>query len=179
MRFILTLLLLGVAASATAAVYKWVQPDGAIIYSDRPPTKNAAPADLPNVQEITIAPTPPSSDESTPISSQDDQAVKYTNLEITEPANDSTIRDNAGNISIKLAIEPTLQEGDSIAILLDGKVIGQGHGTSISLSNVDRGTHTLTAIVKDAQNKTLISASSVTFHLMRTSVLHQTRPAAP
>jgi len=179
MRFILTLLLLGVTASAAAAVYKWVQPDGSIIYSDRPPTKNAAPTDLPEVQEIIIAPTPPLSDESAPIRSQEDQAVNYTNLEITEPANDSTIRDNAGNISIKLAIEPALKEGDSIAVLLDGKIIGQGHGTSISLSNVDRGTHTLMAIVKNAQNKTLISSSSVTLHLMRVSDLQKTRPATP
>ena len=171
MRLIATLILLSITASASAAVYKWVKPDGSIIYSDRPPTDNTAPADLPPVQEIRIVP-PPSSPEPTQ-NTQPDQAQtsEYTTLEITEPANDSTIRENAGQVSVKLALEPPLQDGDVTSITLDGREIGQGKGTALSLTNVERGTHTLQAAVKSAQGRTLITSSTVTFHLQRTSVL--------
>ena len=174
MRLIVTLLLLIVVAGASAAVYKWKKPDGSIVYSDQPPAEGATPTDLPQVQEIKIAvPPPPSSeDESEESATPKKQTVVYTKLEITQPENDSTIRDNAGNVSVNLNLEPRLQEGDITVISLDGKAIGQGRGTSISLSNVDRGTHTLQAMVKNDQGAVLITAPSVTFHLQRISVLH-------
>jgi hypothetical protein len=180
MRLIATLLLLSIAASSTAAIYKWKMPDGSIIYSDQPPTKDATPADLPAVQEIKIVPPPSSSpEESTPRRSSEAKTVEYTKLEITSPANDSTIRDNAGNVSVNLDIEPALQEGDTVSVMLDGKEIGKGKGTSIALSNVDRGTHTLQAVVKSASNSTRISSPSIIFHLQRITVLQAKPPAAP
>ena len=175
MRVITILLLMSVAASATAAVYKWKRPDGSIVYSDHPPTEGATPTDLPPVQEIKIAPPPPSSVQTAPGNAPQEQAAQYTKLAITEPEDDSTIRDNAGNLTIKLAVEPDLQEGDNVALLLDGKEVGQGKGTTIHLPNVDRGTHTLQVEIRDAQNNTLISSSPITIHLLRFSAL-QRRP---
>ena len=173
MRLIATLLLLSIATGATAAVYKWVQPDGSIIYSDHPPQDNASPANLPPVQEIKIAPPPPSSPETTPGNreEQTNNTTSYTNLSITDPTTNSTIRDNGGQVSVKLELEPPLQKGDSIAIKLDGKELGKGKGTTINLSNVARGDHSLQAVVINAQGDTVISSSTVTFHLLRASAL--------
>ena len=172
MRLILALLALSVAAHASAAVYKWVQPDGSVIYSDRAPVENAAPTELPALQEIKMPPPPPpSADNAT--SNQPDQspATEYTKLEITEPADTSAFRDNSGQVNVKLDIEPALQEGDLVSIIMDGKEIGQGKSTSLSLSNVDRGTHTLQAIVKNSDGSALISSAPVSFTLQRTSLL--------
>ena len=179
MRLILTLLLLSIAAGATAAVYKWKKPDGSIIYSDQPPAEGATPTELPQVQEIKIATPPPSSEEPEEKAAPREQTVSYTKLEITEPENDSNIRDNAGNVSVNLEVEPRLLEGDIASITLDGKEIGQGRGTSIALSNVDRGTHTLQATVKNAQGAVLITSRPVIFHLQRTSILHPNATPSP
>jgi len=176
MRFIVTLLLLCIAASATAAVYKFTKPDGTVIYSDRPPVENAAPTELPELQEIKITPPPTSSPEdNTDEQANQEQTASYTKLEITEPANDSAIVENSGQINIKLALEPPLQDqqGDIISILLDGKQIGQGKSTALTLSNVDRGKHTLRAVVKSAQGSTLITSPAVTFNLHRASALQR------
>ena len=176
MRLIIICIALSIATSAAAAVYKWVNPDGSIIYSDRPPVENAVPADLPELQEIKIPPPPSPSPEPTPGEQADQsQTTTYTKLEITEPADNGTIRDNAGQVNVKLALEPPLQDGqgDIISILLDGKELGQGKSTALSLSNVDRGAHTLQAMVKNADGSTLITSSSVTFNLIRTSVLQR------
>ena len=177
MRYIIALLALSVAANASAAVYKWVQPDGSVIYSDRAPDENAAPTELPALQEIKMPPPPPPSTDTTANNNppQQTQNADYTKLTITEPAENSTFRNNAGQVNVKLELEPALQEGDVIAILLDGKEIGQGKSTALALSNIDRGSHSLQAIVKNAQGNTLISATPVTFTLQRTSLLQPKR----
>lgn len=169
MRFVVVFLALTAAASASAAVYKWVKPDGSVVYSDRAPVENAAPTELPALQEIKMPPPPPPSPSTTPAAQTEEDT--YTNLAITEPADNSAFRNNAGQVTVKLALDPALQQGDAIVILLDGKEIGRGRSTALSLSNVDRGTHTLKASVKDADGNTLISSSPISFTLQRTSVL--------
>lgn len=174
MRFIIAFLALSVAASASAAVYKWVQPDGSVIYSDRAAVENAAPTELPALQEIKMPPPPPPSTDNSPDNPSDQApATAYTKLEIVEPADKSTFRDNAGQVNIKLDLEPSLQEDDVVSIILDGKEVGQGKSTAVSLSNVDRGTHTLRAVVKNSQGSTLISATPITFTLQRTSLIQR------
>jgi len=175
MRLILAVLALSVTASAAAAVYKWVQPDGSVMYSDRAPVENAAPTDLPAIQEIKMPPPPPPSTDTTADNNQSQQTqnVEYTKMTIAEPADNSTFRSNGGQVNVKLELEPALQEGDSVAIILDGKEIGQGKSTTLSLSNIDRGSHTLQAVVKNAQGSTMISATPITFTLQRTSLLQR------
>ncbi len=175
MRLILAVLALSVTASAAAAVYKWVQPDGTVVYSDRAPAENTAPTDLPAIQEIKMPPPPPPSTDTTPDSNQPQQTrgEEYTKLTIAEPADNSTFRNNAGQVNVKLELEPALQEGDSVAIILDGKDIGQGKSTNVALNNVDRGSHSLQAIVKNAQGSTLISSTPITFTLQRTSLIQR------
>ena len=175
MRLILAVLALSVTASAAAAVYKWVQPDGSVIYSDRAPVENAAPTDLPALQEIKMPPPPPPSTDTTTNNNQPQQTQneEYTKLTIAEPADNSTFRNNAGKVNVKLELEPALQEGDMVAIILDGKDIGQGKSTTVALNNVNRGSHTLQAVVKNAQGSTMISTTPITFTLLRTSLLQR------
>jgi len=177
MRLPIAFILLLATAHATAAVYKWTKPDGSVSYSDRPPTDNASPADLPPVQEITIV--PPASGGESAAGGGDGSAQQaantstetYTHLAITSPEDQAVVRDNAGNVAVSTDLEPPLQPGDKLAILLDGQQVGQAAGTSLNLSNVDRGTHTLQVAVQDADGHTLIESSTVTFTLKRTSLL--------
>lgn len=177
MRFIFAMLALSVAMNASAAVYKWKQPDGSVVYSDRPPTENAAPADLPGLQEIKMPPPPPpsSSDNAATNQSEQSQEHTYNSINITQPADGAAFRNNAGVVTVKLDIEPVLQAGDVVDIILDGKEIGQGTSSTLSLSNVDRGTHKIQAIVKNDQGDTLISSDTITFTLQRTSILQRRR----
>ena len=66
-----------------------------------------------------------------------------------------------------------------VEILLDGKSVGSGRGTSVSLTDVDRGSHTITATVKDASGKAVATAPGVTFNLKRASRLNPPARPAP
>ena len=180
MRLPITLILLLATAHATAAIYKWTKPDGSVSYSDRPPVDNASPADLPPVQEITIVPraaggeSAAAGDESG-LQGANSGTETYTQLAITSPEDQGVVHDNAGNVTVSINLAPPLQPGDKLAILLDGQQVGQGAGTSISLSNVERGTHTLQVAVQDTDGHTMIESPTVTFTLLRTSLLQPRR----
>ncbi len=166
------------AGPANAKIYKWVMPDGSIQYSDRPQEEGAKEAELPPLQLYT-APPPPAED---PQSEDDDvaapaEAVDYTTVEFVSPKAGEVIRDNGGTVNVQLKLEPALQSGHTVEISLDGKPVGSGKGTSASLTNVDRGSHTVSAVVKNADGATVASAPGVSFELKRASRLLPARPA--
>jgi hypothetical protein len=177
MRLYLFLSLSLLCGYTQAAIYKWESPDGTVIFSDQP-HPDAEKIATPKAQTY----TPPSKPEFiTPeISSPKESAVNYTNVMISAPANDATIRENTGRVEIKVSIEPPLQTqaGHKILLKMDGRIIG-GPTTEQQyiLDNVDRGTHILQASIVDASGNTLINSTSITFHLKRTSILLRNKPA--
>jgi hypothetical protein len=161
-----------------ADIYKQVLPDGTVSYSNQP-HPNAEKIDPPLPQVIPAAkPLSEALQGRTPPSA----ASSYTRLSIAEPADDQVVWSNERNISVAVVIEPLLQvhEGHRLVILLDGTpVTASGHEMRLTLNDVDRGTHTLTAEVYDAQGQVLILSAPVTFHLKQHSVLPPPSPAAP
>ena len=104
--------------------------------------------------------------------------VKYEVIKVVAPKAGDTLRDNGGTVSVQLSSEPALQPGHVVEILVDGKAIGSGSATSASVSNLDRGSHTISATVKDSEGKVFGNASAVTFQLHKTSRLQPNRAAA-
>ena len=67
---------------------------------------------------------------------------KYQTLVITSPQNGTAIRNNAGNIELHFLVEPGIQQGHTIQLMMDGKVYSQvGSTGSVFIQNVDRGEH--------------------------------------
>ena len=87
-----------------------------------------------------------------------------------------SIRDNAGNVNVDVSLEPALRSGDKIDLLLDGQSVGGGNKTAITLTDMERGTHSLQALVKDASGKVVARSNTVTFTLQRRSVILQPPP---
>jgi hypothetical protein len=61
--------------------------------------------------------------------------------------------------------------GDQVRLLLDGLPHGTSRGLEFTLSNVDRGTHTLAVEVIDSSGAVLLTGAPSTFHLLRYSAL--------
>ena len=83
------------------------------------------------------------------------------------PAEDQSIRDNGGNITIELALEPSLDENHVIELFMDGSSLGTGRTTTITMTNVDRGTHTIQASIRDQSGARVATTGAVTFSLLR------------
>ena len=164
---------LAIGASPVDArkIYKWVLPDGSITYSDKPQQEGAKELKLPPLQTYTPAPVPASGGAGQ-AAAGDNTSVPYEVVKVVSPLPDETIRDNNGTISVRLELAPALQPGHVVEILLDGTAIGSGSATSASVTNVDRGSHTVAAVVKDASGKVVASAPGVAFHLKQASKLN-------
>lgn len=165
------LLLLGIfiCTNATAEVYKRTNPDGSVTFSDVPTKIDAEPITLPPSSTYSAPPQPRAAAKTQPKKAEMD----YVSVSITSPANDTTIRDSAGNITITISVDPALKSEHSTVLIMDGKNVGEGHAGSIQLTNLDRGSHTFIAQVVDNQKIKILESDPVTVHLQRTSTINR------
>lgn len=168
--------LLAVSGPLAQTVYKNVLPDGSVVYSDQR-TEGAEPLELPEIQ-IYSAPSLQTDSDRAAASARsgqpgmaEEEGDGYRRFAIANPGHDEPVRDNGGNVSVSLTLEPSLRPGHVIDIRMDGQSIGRGSGTSVALTNVDRGSHTVQAVVVDENGTEVARTESVTFHLLRASAL--------
>ena len=162
-------LMLVVGTVHAGKIYKWTLSNGQVVYSDKPPpAEQADEVTLEPLQTFRAPPTPQLDDESE--EQEKPKPEGYEEFKVTSPSNDATIRDNGGNVQVSLSLTPGLQAGHSIEVIMDGQPIGSGRSTSLTLTDVDRGTHTVQATVKDGEGKEVVRSNSVIFHLRRGGV---------
>ena len=112
------------AAHAQQKVYKVVQPDGTILFTDTPPPGEDA-------EQVDVGPINTAPPLASPTDAFDDSPAAeleqgYSEFRIASPADDAAIRDNAGNVNVDLKINPNLRAGDKIELILNGQSIGGG-----------------------------------------------------
>jgi hypothetical protein len=170
MRLSLSILLLAFATTAFAGgtVYRYVDKDGVTHYTDKPPSPDAKPANLPPLQ--TISPATPLS-EVTKGSGDAATAApvapgKFT-LRLTSPAPDDTIRTDDGQVSVSATSDPPLGGGYGLLYFLDGTAQNKTPVSSLSytLQNVERGEHTVAVAAVDAAGKEVTRSAPVTIFM--------------
>ena len=83
------------------------------------------------------------------------------------------MRSNAGSLAVRVRVDPELQEGHRLQLLLDG--VAQGSASrkpEFRLENIDRGTHSLQLQIVGEEGGVLFTGPASTFHLLRHSRLH-------
>jgi len=154
-------------------VYKVIQPDGTVEFTDSPPAGEAA-------QRVEVAPLNTLPPLVSPRDAFDDQPAApakaaYSEFRITSPKNDSSFWETSGNVNVDVSLAPSLRSGDKIEVLLDGRSVGGGRSTAIALTAMDRGTHSVQAVIKDASGKVLARSNTVSFTLQKGSLLSPQR----
>jgi len=165
---LLFILFISLSFSVSAAkVYKKVNPDGSIEYSDTPQNEADEPIKLKPVQTITLPPLPKTS-ASTPKPVKP-KVFKYENISIVSPKDDEGIRSNNGDFTARGELSPALQTDQEhhIQWLLDGKEVTGAIGLTLSLKNLDRGTHQLQLRVVNFNGKAEIETPTISFHILR------------
>lgn len=173
MKYLGLLIVLAMSVNTNGQIYRSVDKHGNPVFSDVP-TEGAEEIELTEpteVESLDVAPLPPLATQS---QDQADMPFKYESLVITAPEDDQAVRDNAGNVTITALIKPGLKQGHTAVLYLDGKEHSTNQGLTFALSQLDRGTHTARISIRDENGKLLISSKTVTFHLLRHSVLHKT-----
>jgi hypothetical protein len=171
------LIMLLFAGSAHAEIYKSINTAGEVVYSDTR-TQGAETMKMPALPTYTPPPVVPSTTSKA-------AAVKtavYEDFIFLQPEDDATIRNNQGIIKAELKLTPTLhsRRNHRVQFYLDGEAYGKPVSSIRTvMSGVERGMHTLTASVLDANNDALISADPVIVHLHRESIYNPNNPNNP
>jgi hypothetical protein len=155
------------AGPAIAEVYKHVNPDGSVEFTDIPSNVGQKPVEVAPPSTYSPPPLPDTRPAAKPALAQ------YESVSITKPADDETLRSNNGALSVSASSSPGLQGGDAFLLLMDGNTAGENKSGQFNLSNVDRGSHTLTVqIVREGE--VVSQSQSITVHLHRASTQKQT-----
>jgi len=143
-------------------IYTWIDKYGNRIYSDEPQEG----AEVMKLKKGT--------DYSPPANAKPDWSTMkpkvistgdiYSHFEIASPANDATIRNIEGRFQVALDIRPKLAKGHHIKLEMDGVKVS-GSGQIITLTNIDRGSHSLVAYILSADGTVMATTQAVTVHL--------------
>jgi hypothetical protein len=184
-RLLFTLMLLLAPLALAQTVYKWVDEDGQVHYSDQPhpsaekihvkaiQTYKSSQAGVggPAIPGATAAPGEP------PVAAQN--APAYQGCAIAEPGDGATFT-NVDSLTVVVQTDPLLRSGDKVYVSLDGAALNGGNptGPTFNISPVERGQHSVAATVRDAQGAVLCQTPGVTFQVHMNSVLNPANPIA-
>lgn len=155
-----------------ATVYRWVDENGVVHYSDQP-HENAEKVHVAAPQTYKPTPVAPGAGSQAAPST----ANAYQSCQVTAPANDDTFP-NAYSVTVAVQVNPQVRDGDQVALLLDGAQVPKFPtvGGSFTIDPVDRGQHTLQAVVRDGNGKVVCQSPSVTFTILQPSSLNPANP---
>ncbi|HEY0767539.1 MAG TPA: DUF4124 domain-containing protein [Steroidobacteraceae bacterium] len=168
---------LACSLAVAATVYKWVDEKGVVHYSDQP---------HPNAQKMQVqaAQTYKASDNrpaapggAAPAPGGPAQAPSYQGCAIAEPADEQTFT-NVDSLTVVVRTDPAIRPGDQVFLMLDGQPLNGGAptGSPFVLTPVDRGTHTLQALVRSSDGGLMCQTPGVTFNVHQVSVLNPANP---
>jgi hypothetical protein len=166
------------AATAFATTYVRVEKDGTKTYSDRP-IPGGTPIEVQSAQTYSApAASTPSSGASREqqLLNEMGDPFRYESCAVTPPA-DQTFT-NPESVPLGVQLSPPLRPGDVLTLRLDGMAVGGPDAMSFLVKPVARGSHTVSAEVKDRFGRSLCASSS-TFHVFQPSLNSPARQAPP
>lgn len=163
--FLAVLVALILPVNAYAVICKTVDADGVVGYSDVPAAECPQAVKLPEYSSYTPRPiTQPPTAAAATTPQGEAEFNGYSSIAIVAPTPNGTVRNNEGRVPVGIDLQPGLQPGHAVTLLLDARPVpGTFSGTNIDLNGVERGTHTLRAQVKDAAGSVLIDSPSILF----------------
>jgi hypothetical protein len=164
--------------TGSAAIYKHVDEDGNVVFTDNPHGKKAETLHLSptNIQPATQPKTKAADNSAGTTTEEEEKAeerVPYSLISISSPDDESTVTYGQETITASVQITPALQADDLIQFYFDGSKQGSAStNSSITFSDLERGEHTISAAVLNAEGKIERQSKSVRIFVMRHSIAH-------
>jgi len=139
-------------------VYKQVDPDGRVQYTDHAVT-GAKPVNIPTKRTPSQSPGP-ATDKASP--------GPYNEFDILTPAQGATVQSADGTVQIGLVLDPPLLAGQKLQIVLDGSAVpGEVPGTQLVIQQLPLGSHDVRAKILDESGTAVASTAVVRFHVRK------------
>jgi hypothetical protein len=158
-----------------AVIYKWVDADGVVHYSDQD-----SPGAEKIITAVSSAPVAPGARNASAPAAQSrgvaQGGLNYTEFSITSPVPEQTFfADDV--VAVHLNLSPSLRPNQTITWHLNGKQLDfPPTAISFALPRQDRGTYALAATITDQQTSESASSNTVTFFVRQPSALSPQSP---
>lgn len=161
-------LLATLAVPAAAEVYRHVDKDGNVTFSDEPgdgaeevKVKPVTTVTLPKLKDVQDAPRRTADEE---------ERAPYENITFVAPSNDQAFHSGSGDMAFQVTSTPPLRNGHKYEVALDGQPVGQSTSGTVTVQNVFRGTHSAAVHIVDRNGIRIQTGESISFTIHRPSV---------
>lgn len=96
--------------------------------------------------------------------------VVYERLEIWSPESGANFFGADAVVNVRIRAEPELGPTDRLLTYLDGKLLPGENALEHSLSNVERGAHSVTSVIVSRDGRELIRSEPVVFHVRQPNI---------
>jgi hypothetical protein len=178
------ILLFGLMVSSVqgAPAWTWVDANGQVHFSDTP-VPGAKRIELANAQAFGSAPRQGARQDTTPAAESEqaaDREARYRTFNITSPKQQETLWNTGSVVTVQVALEPQLQRGHRLDLFLDGQRRNlNATSTTLTLSDVFRGIHTIQAVVVDQRGEEVLRSLATTFMVQQTSIQNPNNANTP
>ena len=158
------------ASALQAQIYRWVDENGVVHYSDTP---------HPGAEEVVLPDNPPARTPQQSFGAQRtpppgerqnaNQPFNYESLTIASPAPEETLWNIEGQLNVNLNLQPALRPGHQVRVYFDGEPRTVS-GLQFELQDVYRGTHNLQAEVINEAGQLMIRSEPSRFYVHQTSI---------
>ena len=156
-------------------IYKVVDKDGNVTFTDQKPSSGAEPMDLPPLSVIKTDTPPPApasaqadvKEEDKPLSPRDMRKM-FRDFSITQPLQEETFWGTENTVVIAWGSSAEIPPEMSVMLYVNGegqKAPGSG---SVTLT-LDRGEHQVYAELRDERNRRVLTSQTVTFFIKQHS----------
>jgi hypothetical protein len=156
-------------------VYKWVDAQGVVHYSDQP-HPHAQKLEISGAQTFSAPPVPASSYTPSPEEQTQPAGPAYQSCAITQPTDQQMLM-NVYKATAVVQTSPPLRPGDEVRLFVDGKQI-TGAGMSFTFP-VFRGQHSVEAVIQDGTGQIVCETSTITFYVHQPSIQNPHNPVHP
>lgn len=164
-------------AGAQKKIYKTVDENGNVVYTDRKPADNAQPMELP---ELSVVDPVKIGDPSAIARDAGGKAegrqavgdVPIPGLRLVSPTPNETVQNTGYRLPVRVTLDGEMPPDTELAFLVDGEVRQTGQSPSATLDEVWRGEHSVQVQLRSADGRVLASTQTVPFMMRQHSARH-------
>jgi len=154
--------------TAQAGLYKGLDDEGNVVYSDKPFTDSQVftPPPLSVVDALKVPP------KEEVVEEEKTAETTYTAFSISAPTSQQVIW-NEPDLTVTMQLKPALStaEGHNVWLLMDGKpLVKNSQSLSLQIGRADRGEHQIQGQVRNKKGKIIKRTQSVTIHIKNTVI---------
>ena len=154
--------------TAQAGLYKGLDDEGNVVYSDKPFTDSQVFTPPP----LSVVDAPKVPPKEAIVEEEKTAETTYTAFSISAPTSQQVIW-NEPDLTVTMQLKPALStaEGHNVWLLMDGKpLVKNSQSLSLQIGRADRGEHQIQGQVRNKKGKIIKRTQSVTIHIKNTVI---------